>query len=76
MGQDRLNNFNLMNIECINNLLKEIDLSSVINKFAYIKSRKVYLLKWCFILLSYKSLGPRGSIWYGPRAGLIRHLYP
>ena len=41
MGQDRLNNLTLMNIEC--NLLREIDLSSIISKFAHIKSRKVCL---------------------------------
>lgn len=39
--QDRLNNLTLMNIEC--DLLREIDLSSIIYKFAHIKSRKVCL---------------------------------
>lgn len=41
MGQDRLNNLTLINIEC--DLLREIDLSSIIYKFAHIKSRKVCL---------------------------------
>lgn len=41
MGQDRLNNLALMNIEC--NLLTEMDLSNIISKFAQIKSRKVFL---------------------------------
>ena len=41
MGQDRLDNLNLMNIE--SNLLKGIYLSSVISKFSHIKSRKVCL---------------------------------
>lgn len=38
MGQNRLNNLTLMSIE--HELLREIDISSIINKFAHAKSRK------------------------------------
>ena len=41
MGQERLNHLTLLNIE--HDLLKEVDIESVISKFAHIKSRKVYL---------------------------------
>ena len=41
MGQYRLNNFTLMNIE--SDSLREMDLTSVISKFSHIKSRKVFL---------------------------------
>lgn len=41
MVQERLNHLTLMNIE--HDMLKEVDIGSVISKFAYIKSRKVYL---------------------------------
>lgn len=38
MGQNRLNNLILMSIE--HELLREIDISSIINIFAHVKSRK------------------------------------
>lgn len=41
IGQGRLNNLTLLNIEC--DLLREIDLANIISKFADIKSRKVCL---------------------------------
>lgn len=41
MGQERLNDLTIMNIE--NDLLRNIDLTSVISKFAHIKSRKAFL---------------------------------
>ncbi|GBP58944.1 Zinc finger MYM-type protein 1 [Eumeta japonica] len=41
MGQERLNHLTLLNIE--HDLLKEVDIESIISKFAHIKSRKVYL---------------------------------
>ena len=57
MGQNRLNNLTLINIEC--DLLREINLTSVISKFAHIQSIKVCLLKLCVYFIS--SIKPRAS---------------
>ena len=40
MGQERLNHLTLLNIE--HDLLKKVDIESLISIFTHIKSRKVY----------------------------------